>query len=124
MQATGLWITAVAGFAIAAIGMLYLVRPRLVATAFGLPALPHEDATAWLRLKGVRDLTTGVAAGTLLLTAPPDVIGWILLAFTLIPLGDAATILASRGRASAAWGVHGSTALIMLVGALLLLVAS
>lgn len=123
MVTAGLLIAALAGIAIATIGVLYLVRPRAVATAFGLPALPEEDATPWLRLKGIRDLTTGIVAAILLLLAPPPVIGWILLAFAIIPIGDAATVLAARGDAKAAWGIHGSTAAIMIVGSILLLSA-
>lgn len=121
MQAAGLGISALAGAAIAALGIFYLVRPRMVAASFGLPVLPHDEATPWLRLKGVRDLTAGIAAGVLLLTAPPDVIGWVLLAFTLIPLGDAATVLGANGKAWAAWGIHGTTAALMLVGVILLI---
>lgn len=92
MEAVGLCITALAGLTISAIGVLYLVRPRMVAVA-------------------------------LLLAAESSVIGWVLLCFTLIPVGDAATVLGSRGRSLAAWGIHGTTALVMLVGATLLLVA-
>lgn len=121
METTGVLIAAVAGLAIAVIGVLYLVRPRAMATVFGLPVLPHEDATPWLRVKGVRDLTTGVVAGVLLLLAPPTVIGWVLLAFAIIPAGDAATVLVARGDAKAAWGIHGTTAAIMIIGATLLL---
>ncbi len=123
METAGLIITALAGAAIAAIGVLYLVRPRSIAAAFGLPALPHEEATPWLRLKGIRDLTSGVVAGILLLTAPPSVVGWVLLAFALIPIGDAWTVLAARGNAKAAWGIHGATAAVMIVGAALLIAA-
>jgi len=35
----------------------------MIAATFGLPSLPTVDATPWLRLKGVRDLTTGAVAG-------------------------------------------------------------
>lgn len=123
METAGLVVAALAGVAITAIGVLYLVRPRMIAATFGLPSLPQEEATPWLRLKGIRDLATGVVAGTLLLTAPPIVIGWILLAFTLVPIGDAATVLTARGNARAAWGIHGTTAAVMLVGVILLLAA-
>ncbi len=62
-----------------------------------------------------------MVAAAILLTAPPIVIGWVLLAFTLIPLGDALTVLLSHGNAKAAWGIHGTTAAVMLVGVVLLL---
>src|SRR5699024_8770989 len=88
---------------------------------FGLPALPPEEATPWLRLKGIRDLTTGIVAVTLLLLAPPTVVGWILLAYAIIPVGDAAIVLAARGDAKAAWDIHVATAVIMIIGAIFLL---
>ncbi|MGL3150604.1 DUF4267 domain-containing protein [Microbacterium sp. A82] len=123
METLGLVIAALAGLAIAAIGVLYLMRPRMMATVFGLPALPHEGATPWLRIKGIRDLTTGVVVGVLILLAPSTVIGWTLLAFAIIPVGDAVTILAARGDVKAAWRIHGTTAAVMIVGAILLLSA-
>lgn len=123
MEILGLTITALSGAAIAIIGILYLVRPRSIATTFGLSVLPSEQATPWLRLKGVRDLAAGIVAGVLLLTAPPDIIGWVLLAFTLIPVGDATTVLASRGNPAAAWGIHGTTCAVMLLGGVLLVAA-
>lgn len=70
MGTIGLVIAALAGLMIAVIGVLFLARPRAIATTFGLPTLPLENATPWLRLKGIRDLTTGVAAVALLLLAP------------------------------------------------------
>ena len=121
MELAGLVLAALAGLAITTVGILYLVKPRMMAATFGLPVVPHEEATPWLRLKGIRDLVTGVVAGTLLLAAPPTVVGWVLLAFTLVPVGDAATVLASRGSAGTAWGIHGTTALVMLIGVALLL---
>src|SRR5699024_9615604 len=123
MGTIGLVIAALAGLMLAVIGILFLARPRAIATTFGLPILPLEEATPWLRLKGIRDLAAGVVAvGLLLLTLPP-VIGWILLAYAIIPVGDAAIVLAARGDAKAAWGIHGATAAIMFVGAILLLSA-
>lgn len=121
MERAGLVIAALAAVGILTIGMLYLVAPRTVANNFGLPSVPPEHDTSWLRLKGVRDVTTGLIAGVLLLVATPDVVGWVLLTATLIPLGDAATVLASRGNKMIAWSVHGTTAAVMLIGAGLLL---
>lgn len=46
-----------------------------------------------------------------------------MLAFSIIPLGDAATVLFAGGPRWAALGVHGTTALVMLLAAALLLVA-
>lgn len=124
MIVAGLAITALAGLAIAIIGALYLCIPRTIAASFGLTGIPNLANTSWLRVKGIRDATCGIVAAALLLTASADVTGWALLAFALIPLGDATTVLTTGGRASAAWGVHVPTALLMVAGAALLLLGS
>lgn len=120
----GVVIAGLSGAAIAVIGLCYLVSPRGIATSFGLRAVPHIEATPWLRVKGVRDVVAGLVAAVLLITAAPATIGWALLAFALIPIGDGAVVLGARGRSAAAWGVHGTTALVMVVGALLLVLGS
>jgi len=121
VETIGLVIAAAAGAAIFVVGLCYLAIPRSMASSFGLSALPEERATPWLRVKGVRDAVAGVVAVVLLVTAPPEVIGWCVLGFTLIPLGDAAIVLSSKGKPSAAWGIHGTTAALMLVATGLIL---
>lgn len=121
MQLAGVLIAALAGLGIAVIGVLYLVRPRATARSFGLPAVPEAAAVGWLRVKGVRDLASGLLTGMLLLIAPTPVLGWALLVFVLVPAGDAALVLQAGGPRSAGLGVHGTTAAVMLLGAVLLL---
>ena len=43
-----------------------------------------------------------------------------LLVLSLIPLGDALVVLTNGGRKSAAFGIHGATAVAMIIAALLL----
>ncbi|MGH7366912.1 MAG: DUF4267 domain-containing protein [Candidatus Rokuibacteriota bacterium] len=116
-------IAGAAGLGILIVGVLYLLRPRTMAASFGLPVLPSRDATAWLRLKGIRDLATGVVAGVLIATASSGVLGGALAAFAIIPIGDALTILRANGERMAAFAIHGLTAAIMLTGSGLLLAA-
>ncbi len=117
MLITGMTIAALAGLAILAVGVLYLVIPHAMAASFGLPNVPAPDATPWLRLKGIRDLATGVTAFVLLVFAERPVLAAALLAFTIVPLGDAMTILGAGGSRQAALSIHGSTAALMLIGA-------
>lgn len=51
------------------------------------------------------------------MTAEPHVLAGALLAFTIVPLGDALTILGARGSRQVALLIHGSTAALMLAGA-------
>lgn len=123
MLIIGVTIATIAGSGILAVGVLYLAIPRTMAANFGLPVVPGAHATPWLRLKGIRDLATGIAAFVLLLAAEPHVLAGALLAFAIVPVGDAMTILGAGGSRQAALFIHGSTASLMLVGAGALLLA-
>ncbi len=78
--------------AIIMIGSLYIVAPRRIIGGFGL-TLPTFDANtfAWLRLKGIRDVASGVAVLTLMLTTNGRTVGILLLVLALIPFGDSRT---------------------------------
>jgi hypothetical protein len=95
------------------------------AVGFGIPDTQTEDPNfqAWLSVKGVRDMASGVFIFVLLVAATPQVLGWFMLAATGIPVGDALIVLRSNGPKAAAYGIHGATAVVMLAISVLLLVA-
>jgi len=94
------------------------------AVGFGIPDTPTEDRNfqAWLSVKAVRDIASGVFILILLVTATPQVLGWFMLAATGIPVGDALIVLRSNGPKAAVYGIHGATAVVMLAISVLLLV--
>ena len=104
------------------IGCFYLASPQRILGGFGLklPA-PDADTRAWLRLKGIRDLASGLAVLTLMLTTDSRTVGIVLLVFAIIPFGDMSNILVSGGRKATAFSVHGVTCAVMLVAGLLLI---
>ncbi|MFD5555025.1 DUF4267 domain-containing protein [Streptomyces sp. NPDC127068] len=112
------------GAGIVFIGARTLWAPQ-AAVDFGIPGTPTEDRTfrAWLSVKAVRDIAAGLFVFVLLLGATPHLLGWFLLAATVIPVGDALIVLRSNGPKSAAYGIHGATASVMLTISLLLLLA-
>jgi hypothetical protein len=98
------------------IGCFYLAAPERILGSFGLrPPAPDADTRAWLRLKGIRDLASGLVLLTTMLATDSRTVGIVLLVFALIPLGDMANILASGGRKATAFSVHGLTCSVMLV---------
>ena len=104
--------------AIIAIGILYLASPLTATRSFGLP-LPENGANIawWLRLKGVRDIVSGLAVLALMMWGVPGAVGIILLVEALIPVGDMLVILAAKGSKTSAFGMHGVTAVIMVLAA-------
>jgi hypothetical protein len=58
-----------------------------------------------------------------MLAGATHLLGWIMLAATVIPVVDAAIVLRNGGTKAVAYGVHGGTAVVMLITTALLLVS-
>ena len=117
-----LTLAALLAVGIMVIGCFYLASPERVSGSFGLkPPAPDADTRAWLRLKGIRDVASGLAVLTLMLTTDTRTTGIVLLVFAVIPFGDMSNILVSGGRKATAFSVHGVTCAVMLAVGLLLI---
>jgi hypothetical protein len=104
------------------IGCFYLISPQRILGSFGLrPPASDADTLAWLRLKGVRDIASGLAVLTLLLATNTRTVGILLLVFALIPFGDMSNILLSGGRKDTALSIHGVTSMLVILAALMLI---
>lgn len=125
MHTVSIGLTLLLAFAIIAIGTQYIARPRSAVRSFGLP-LPEDgqNTTSWLRLKGVRDIASGLTLLAGLAWGGPRVAGIILLAEATIPIGDMLVVLAGKGSAKSAVGIHGVTALVMILTGIGLLAAA
>jgi len=110
--------------AIIFIGARFLVAPRVAAAGYGvLPDLDRPGASAYLSVKGVRDIATGLFVIILMIAGATHLIGWVMLAATIIPIADATIVLRNGGSKSIAYGVHGGTAVVMLITTALLLIS-
>ncbi len=115
-------LAALVSVAIMVIGCFYIAAPRRILGGFGLkPPASDADTLAWLRLKGIRDVASGLAVLTLMLTTNSRTVGIVLLVFALIPFGDMVNVLSSGGRKATAFSVHGVTCAVMLFAGLLLI---
>ena len=104
------------------IGCFYLLSPERISGSFGLkPPASDADTRAWLRLKGIRDVASGLVVLIMMLTAGRRSVGIALLVEAIIPLGDMSIILGSGGSKSRAFSIHGVTCAVMLVVDLLLI---
>ena len=120
-NAVPLSLAVLVSVAIIGIGCFYVASPQRILGSFGLrPPAPDADTRAWLRLKGIRDVASGLAMLTLMLTTDNRAVGIVLLVFAIIPFGDMSNILLSGGRKATAFSVHGVTCAVMLFAGLLL----
>ena len=115
-------VALLAAIGIIGIGVMYLLQPRAMTYNFGLP-LPEEGRNIvwWLRLKGSRDIVSGLVFLALMVWGSPYLLGIVLLIEAIIPAGDMSLILAAKGSTKSAFGVHGLTAALMIAGAIPLL---
>jgi hypothetical protein len=112
------------GAGIIFIGARFIIAPRVAAAAYGVqPDLGQRSAGAYLNVKGVRDIASGLFVLILMVAGATHLVGWVILAATIIPIADAIIVLSNGGSKSIAFGVHGLTAAVMLMTAALLVVS-
>ena len=111
--------------AIIAIGVRYIASPTAATRSFGLP-LPEGGANTawWLRLKGVRDIVSGLAVLAFMAWGAPRGVGIILLVEAIIPVGDMLLVLAAKGSTGTAFGIHGLTAVLMVLAAIPMMIGA
>jgi hypothetical protein len=115
-------LTGLIGAGIIFIGARFILAPRTAAAGYGVqPDLDQPSAGAYLSVKGIRDIASGLFIFILMAAGATHLLGWVILAATIIPIADATIVLAHDGRKSIAFGVHGLTAAVMLITSALLL---
>jgi uncharacterized membrane protein len=121
-NAIPLSLAALMAVAIIVIGCFYLLSPERMTGSFGLkPPASDADTRAWLRLKGIRDIASGLVVLTMMLTTGTRSVGIALLVLAITPLGDMSIILGSGGSKSKALSIHGVTCAAMLAVGIVLI---
>jgi Domain of unknown function (DUF4267) len=118
----GYGLSGLLGAGIIVIGARFLVAPEAAAAGYGIASPqrgPAEDP--YLAVKGVRDIASGLVTFVLLAAEKPHTLGRYLAAASIIPIGDATIVLRGNGPKATAYGVHATTAAVMLATATLLL---
>jgi Domain of unknown function (DUF4267) len=105
--ALGYYLSGAIAVGIIIIGARFLLAPHAAAAAFGVPVSPDARWDAYLLVKGIRDIASGLFIAILMLDGSVPLLGWFILAATVIPLADALT---HGGTKAAAFGIHGATA--------------
>ena len=104
------------------IGARFLLAPHTAAAGYGVPAKPAGDS-AYLAVKGVRDISLGIVGLLLLAFVGAQAGAWFMVGAALIPLGDMLIVLRHGGTKAVAFGIHLSTAVVVLISAALLFAA-
>jgi hypothetical protein len=120
MIVAGYVLVSIVTLGIIYVGLNYLFAPAKIAAGFGFNDVP-ENAESFLNVKGGRDIGAGLVPLTLMIYGDPHALGWVILAAAVWPVFDMLIVLRHRGKKAIAFGVHGLTALVMVVAAGLLL---
>lgn len=118
--AIGQYLSGAIAIGITVIGIRFLVAPYAAAASYGIAVNPDATWDAFLSIKAIRDIASGLFTGILIANRSPKLLGCFILAATIIPLADAAIVLRHRGSKAAAFGIHGATAMTMLATSALL----
>src|SRR6516164_3108781 len=122
MTSIGFYLSGVIAAGIIFIGCRFLLAPSTAAAAYGVPAGVEPYSRAYPFAKGIRDIASGLFIAILMAYGSAHVLGWFMLAATLIPIADAIIVLHQGGSRTIAFGVHGGTAVAMLIISGLLLI--
>ena len=118
----GYGLSGLLGAGIIVIGARFLIAPQEAAAAYGITNEEGGPASdPYLSVKGVRDIASGVVVFALLAAGKPRALGRYMGAYSVTPIGDAIIVLRGNGPKATAYGVHGTTAAVMLGTAALLL---
>src|SRR5215467_406770 len=115
MTRIGFYLSGVIAIAIIFIGCRFLLAPSTAAAAYGVPAGAELHSRAYLFAKGIRDIASGLFAAMLIAFGSAHALGWFMLIATIIPIADAVIVLRQGGNRTVAFGVHGGTAVAMLI---------
>ena len=118
----GFYLSGVIAVGIIFIGCRFLLAPATAGAAYGVPAGAEPHSRAYLSAKGIRDIASGLFVAMLIAYGSTHALGWFMLIATLIPIADAVIVLHQGGSRIIAFGVHGGTAVAMLIISGLLLI--
>ena len=118
----GFYLSAVTAAGTILIGGRFLLAPSLAAAGYGVPASTEPHSRAYLSAKGIRDIASGMFIAMLIAFGSAHALGWFMLIASIIPLSDALIVLHQGGSRTVAFGVHGGTAVAILIISGLLLI--
>ena len=122
MTGIGFYLSGLIAVGIIFIGCRFLLAPATAAAGYGVPAGDEPRSRAYLSAKGIRDIASGLFVVMLVAYGSAHALGWLMLIATLIPIADAVIVLHHGGSRIIAFGVHGGTAVAMLIISGLLLI--
>ena len=119
-QSASFWMTLFVALGIIFVGARFIVSPRAGAFGFGIPLSDVRDI-AFGRIKGIRDIFSGLVLLPLLFLGMRRATAWVFTAAIIIPATDCLIVLATNGPSDLQHLlIHGLTAVYMIITSFLL----
>jgi hypothetical protein len=114
------WLTLLLAVGILFVGIRFLVIPAKGAADFGISLADVHDV-AFGRIKGIRDIFSGLVLLPLLWMRMRYAAGWVFTTAIVVPITDGMIILANNGGGDVSHLlIHWGTAFVMMITSVLL----
>jgi Domain of unknown function (DUF4267) len=114
------WLVLPIALGIIYVGARFIVDPAAGATGFGVPFANDHDFP-YARIKGIRDIFSGLALLSLLVSRMHKATAWVFTSAIVVPASDFLVVLSTNGPSDTFHLlVHGLTAAYMLFTSFLL----
>lgn len=119
-RSASFWMTMLIALGIIFIGIKFILGPIDSATGYGIPFSSQADVP-FGRVKGIRDIFSGLALLPLLFQRMRRATAWVFTAATIIPATDCLIVLSTNGPGDIPHILmHGLTAVYMAITCVLL----
>jgi len=114
------WLTLLLALGIIFVGVKFLIVPSLGATDFGISLADAHDV-AFGRIKGIRDIFSGIVLLPLLWMRMRYAAAWVFTTAIIVPVTDGMIVLATNGAGDVQHLlIHWGTAFVMIITSVLL----
>ncbi|WP_259067067.1 DUF4267 domain-containing protein [Mucilaginibacter sp. X4EP1] len=120
IRSVSFWMTLLIALGIIFVGARFIINPNAGASDFGIPFSNAYDLP-FGRIKGIRDIFSGIALLPLLLLRMRSATAWVFTSAIIVPATDFLIVLSTNGPADIAHLlIHGLTVVYMAITSFLL----
>jgi len=120
IRSVSFWMTLLIALGIIFIGARFIISPNAGATGFGIPLTSNSDLP-FGRIKGIRDIFSGVVLLPLLMLRMRKATAWVFTSAMIVPATDFLIVLSTNGSSDLTHLlIHGLTVVYMAITSFLL----
>lgn len=120
MRSVSYWFTLTIAIGIIFIGLRFIFQPQTGAAGYGIPITDIRNA-AYGKIKGIRDIFSGIVLLPLLIMRMRKAVAWVFTAATIVPAADFIIVMTTNGTGDFQHlMIHSLTTLFMIFNSFLL----